>query len=132
MPDRLVVCCLRAPWFQAVGWHLAGDLDAPDVGDYAAWPDVEEWDWTFEDGTTGRMRGHLRTLEKIINALLEAGFTLQRLVEQNIEDVAGASQEELAHFPYVSQFDPASQEYQIMRKLPRTLIIRARKRTISP
>ena len=126
-PGGLFVFCLSHPWFQAVGWHLAGDPDEPEVGDYAAWPDVQEWDWTYEDGTTTRMRGHLRTLEQIVNELMEAGFVLERLVEQNIEDVAKASPEELARLPYVSKFDPASQEYQIMRKLPHTLIIRARK-----
>ena len=127
VPGGPFVFCLSHPWFQAVGWHLAGDPDAPEIGDYAAWPDVEEWDWTYEDGTTARMRGHLRTLAHIINELLEAGFTLERLVEQNIEDVAEMSPEELARLPYLSKFDPASQEYQIMRKLPHTLIIRARK-----
>lgn len=127
VPGGLFGFCLSHPWFQAVGWHLAGDPDAPEIGDYVAWPDVEEWDWSYEDGTTARMRGHLRTLDQIINELLEAGFTLERLVEQNIEDVAKASPEELARLPYVPKFDPASQEYQIMRKLPHTLIIRARK-----
>ena len=126
-PGGLFVLCLCHPWFQAVGWHLAGDPDAPKVGNYAAWPDMEEWDWAYEDGTTARMRGHLRTLEQIVNQLLEAGFTLERLVEQNIEDVAQASPEALARLPYVNKFDPGSQEYRIMRKLPLTLIIRARK-----
>jgi ubiquinone/menaquinone biosynthesis C-methylase UbiE len=127
VPGGLFVFCLSHPWFQAVGWHLAGDPDATEVGDYAAWPDVEEWDWSYEDGTTALMRGHLRTLAQIVNELIKAGFTLERLVEQNIEDVAKASPAELARFPYVSRFDPSSQEYQIMRKLPHTLIIRARK-----
>lgn len=127
VPGGLFVFCLSHPWFQAVGWHLAGDPDAPEIGDYSAWPDVEEWDWTYEDGATARMRGHLRTLAQIINELIEAGFTLERLVEQNVADVQSASDEELARFPYVAKFDPASQEYQIMRKLPYTLIIRARK-----
>jgi len=126
-PGGLFVFCLSHPWFQAVGWHLSGDPDEPEVGDYAAWPAVQEWDWTYEDGTTARMRGHLRTLAQIVNELIEAGFVLERLVEQNIEDVAKASPEELSRFPYVSKFDPASQEYQIMRRLPHTLIIRARK-----
>ena len=126
-PGGLFVFCLSHPWFQAVGWHLSGDPDEPEVGDYAAWPAVQEWDWTYEDGATARMRGHLRTLEQIVSELLEAGFVLERLVEQNIEDVAKASPEELARLPYVSKFDPASQEYQIMRKLPHTLVIRARK-----
>jgi SAM-dependent methyltransferase len=126
-PEGLFVFCLSHPWFQAVGWHLAGDPDAPEVANYAAWPDVEEWDWAYEDGTTARMRDHRRTLSQIVNDLIEAGYVLERLVEQNIEDVAKASPKELARFPYVNKFDPASQEYQVMRKLPLTLIIRARK-----
>ncbi|MBE9507034.1 MAG: class I SAM-dependent methyltransferase [Chloroflexi bacterium] len=126
-PGGLFVFCLSHPWFQAVGWHLSGDPDAPEIGDYAAWPNVQEFDWTYDDGTTARLRDHLRTLEQIVNELMEAGFVLERLVEQNIEVVAKASPEELARLPYVSKFDPASQEYQILRKLPHTLIIRARK-----
>ena len=103
-------------------------LDVLYVDDWPVWEKgVSEFDWTYDDGTTARLRDHLRTLEQIVNELMEAGFVLERLVEQNIEDVAKASPEELARLPYVSKFDPASQEYQILRKLPHTLIIRARK-----
>ena len=45
------------------------------------------------------MRGHLRTLEQVINGFIENGFILERLVEQNMEDVAGASLEELGACP---------------------------------
>jgi SAM-dependent methyltransferase len=121
------VFCLSHPWFQAVGWHLAGDPDAPDVSDHASWPAIDEWDWTFADGTSAPMCSPLRTVAQIVNVLIVAGFVLERLVEQAIEDVAAASQEELARLPYVSGYDPGSPEYQIMHKLPRTLILRARK-----
>jgi SAM-dependent methyltransferase len=124
-PGGLFVFCLSHPWFQAVGWHLAGDLDAPSVGNYAAWPSVEEWDWAFEDGTTARMCGYLRTVEQIVNDLIATGFALERLVEQSIEDVARASPAQLRRIPYVHHFDPDSQEYRIMLKLPATLIVRA-------
>ena len=73
------------------------------------------------------MRGHLRPLAMIVNELARAGFVLERMVEQNFEDVGSASAEELARFPYVPRFDPDSREYQITRKLPLTLIIRGRK-----
>jgi SAM-dependent methyltransferase len=128
VPGGPFVFCLSHPWFQAVGWYLAGDSDAPDVANYAAWPAVEEWDWRYEDGTSARMRDHLRTLGQIVSELIETGFVLERLIEQNSADVAGASPEELARFPYVDRFDPASREYEITRKLPRTLLVRARKR----
>lgn len=126
-PEGLFVFCLSHPWFQAVGWHLIGDPDAPHVGNYGAWPLMDEWDWTFEDGTSARLRDHLRTMEEIINDLIEAGFSLEKLVEQKYENAMGASPEELARFPYLDSLDAELPEYEIARKLPRTLIIRARK-----
>ncbi len=126
-PGGLFVFCQSHPWFQAVGWHLAGDPDTPAVADYASWPGIEEWDWRFEDGTSAPMRGHLRPLAQIVNGLVEAGFILLRIVEQNYADVTGASAEELARFPYLPRVDTESREYQILRKLPFTLIIKSRK-----
>jgi SAM-dependent methyltransferase len=131
-PGGVFVFCLSHPWFQAVGWYLAGDPDALEIRDYASWPDLEEWDWCYEDGTSAPMRGHLRPLAQIINDLIDAGFILERMVEQKTEDVGSATPEELARFPYVPRFDPETQEYQIARKLPLTLVIRARKRGPSP
>jgi len=121
------VFCQSHPWFQAVGWHLAGDPDAPEIGDYASWPAYEEWDWAFEDGTSAPMRGHLRPLSLIINQLIETGFSLERFLEQNYEEVAGASPEELERLPYTYPTHPDEQEYQVMRKLPFTLLLKARK-----
>jgi SAM-dependent methyltransferase len=126
-PGGIFVFCLSHPWFQAVGWYLAGDPDEHEVGNYAAWPDVEEWDWEFQDGRSAHLVSYLRPLSQIINELLEAGFQLERVIEQAYEDVADASPEQLARLPYLSPYDPASAEYAIMRRLPFTLIIRARK-----
>ena len=108
-PGGLFVFCQSHPWFQAVGWHLVGDADAAEVGDYAAWPDLEEWDWEFEDGTSAPMRGHLRPLAQIVNCVIDSGFHLERMVEQATEDVAGASAEELARLPYLNSYDPHSE-----------------------
>jgi SAM-dependent methyltransferase len=126
-PEGVFVFCLSHPWFQAVGWHLAGDPDAPEIEDYASWPVVEDWDWRFEDGTTASLRDHLRPLAQLVNELIETGFALERLIEQSFADVAGMPDEQLARLPYLYTVDPDTQEYQIARKLPRTLIIRARK-----
>jgi SAM-dependent methyltransferase len=123
----LFVFCLSHPWFQAVGWHLAGDAEAPEIGNYASWPATEEWDWVFEEGSPVPMRGYLRTVQEILNDLIDAGFLLERLLEQNIEDVAAMPPEERARLPYLSDLDTGSAEYGVMRKLPRTLLIRARK-----
>jgi ubiquinone/menaquinone biosynthesis C-methylase UbiE len=127
VPGGTFVFCFSHPWFQAVGWHLAGDPEAPEIGAYAAWPMLEEWDWSFEDGTAARLRSYDRPLGQIVNELIDAGFVLERLVEQPYEDLAGASPKEIARLPYTHDVDPSSPEYEISRKLPRTLLIRARK-----
>lgn len=126
-PRGLFVFCLGHPWFGAVGWYLAGDVDEPEVRDYGSWPAQDEWDWSYPDGTKARMRDHFRTLAQIINELIGAGFLLERLVEQVYEDVADGSPENLGRLPYVHEIDVRSKEYVIGRKLPRTLILRARK-----
>jgi ubiquinone/menaquinone biosynthesis C-methylase UbiE len=119
----LFVFCLSHPWFQAVGWHLIDGPDAAPLGNYAAWPVVEDWDWAFESGANATFRDHLRTVAQIVNGLIDTGFTLERLVEQAYEDMG----ESLDRFPYTDGLDPTSREYEIARKLPRTLIIRSRK-----
>jgi hypothetical protein len=88
---------------------------------------LEEWDWRYDDGTSAPMRGHLRTLAQIVNDLIGSGFVLEQLIEQNIEDMAQASSEELERLPYVGNLDSASASYQVMRKLPLTLVVQARK-----
>ena len=62
-----------------------------------------------------------------VNVLVNAGFIVERMVEQNYADVAGATPEDLARFPYLPSVDTDSWEYQILRKLPFTLILKARK-----
>ena len=126
-PGGLFVFCLTHPWFRAVGRHLAGDPDMPAVLDYAGWPCVDEWDWSYDDGTSVRMREYLHTVAGLVNGLIEAGFVLERLVEQSIADVAHWPPAQLDRLPYVDELDPNGQEYQVMRKLPPTLILRARK-----
>jgi len=126
-PGGTFVFCQSHPWFQAVGWHLTGDPEAQEIGNYAAWPIVEDWDWAFESGASAPFRDHLRPLSQIINDLIEAGFALERMVEQHYENVIGASPEELERLPYTYTLDPPPREYEVMRKLPFTLILKARK-----
>jgi ubiquinone/menaquinone biosynthesis C-methylase UbiE len=126
-PEGIFVFCQSHPWFQATGWTLLGDQEAPEVGDYAAWPIVEDWEWAFESGASASFRDHLRPLAQILNQLIEAGFSLERMVEQHYEDVTGASPEDLERLPYTYTNDPDPREYQLMRKLPFTLLLKARK-----
>jgi hypothetical protein len=50
------------------------------------------------------------------------------MVEQHYEDVIGASPEELKRLPYTYTIDPPSREYELMRMLPFTLLLKANKR----
>jgi ubiquinone/menaquinone biosynthesis C-methylase UbiE len=125
-PGGMLVLCLSHPWFAAVGWYLAGDQDAKEIWDYASFPMEEEWDWTYPDGTKARMRDRFQTLAEIVNAVIQAGFELERIVEQAYEDIDDPETKE--RLPYVHKIDEGTREYEIGRKLPRTLILKATKR----
>jgi SAM-dependent methyltransferase len=125
VPGGILVFCLSHPWFGAVGWYLIGDEDASEIGDYSSWPRVDEWDWKYPDGTRARMRDRFRTLAQIINGVVDAGLFLERVVEQAYEDFEDPRTSK--ELPYVHSIE-SDREYEIGRKLPRTLIIRAAKK----
>jgi SAM-dependent methyltransferase len=120
--NGVLVFCLSHPWFAAVGWYLAGDKDAK-VENYVNWPRTDEWDWTYPDGTRARMRDKFRTLAQIVNGVVDAGFCFERIVEQAYEDIEDPETRD--RLPYIHEIDEDTQEYEVGRKLPRTLILRA-------
>lgn len=122
---------LSHPWFQAGGWYLSDDPETPDAADSAGLPAAEEWERRFEERASAPFRGYLRATRQIISNLIEAGFSLDRLVEQTVDDVADRSPEEMSRYSYPTGCDPTSLEYEIVRKLPLTLIIQACKRESS-
>ena len=126
VPGGVLVLCLSHPWFAAVGWYLVGDEDAKEIEDYASWPVDDEWDWSYPDGTRARMRDRFRSLAEIVNGVIEAGFELERMVEQAYQDMHNP--ETRKNLPYVHKIDEGTREYEIGRKLPRTLILKASKR----
>ncbi len=77
--------------------------DAPEVGDYARWPIDHGWEWVFANGTKARMRERLWTLAQVMNMLIDAGFEIERVVEQAFEDMKarGAA----GRLPYVHRVD---------------------------
>jgi len=123
----LFVFCLSHPMFQAVGWYLGGDPGAPEIRNYRAWPATEDWDWKYDGQPPAHMRDHLRTTSHLFNDLVAAGFTVERIIEQGVEDLVNSSPEEIAALPYRSKLDTSSKEYEIMRKLPDTILFIARK-----
>jgi SAM-dependent methyltransferase len=125
-PGGKLVLCLSHPWFAAVGWYLIGEEDAKEIGEYASWRVDDDWDWTYPDGTSARMRDRFRPLAEIVNGVIEAGFELERMVEQPYEDIDDP--ETRNRLPYVHKIDEDTREYEIGRKLPRTLILKAGKR----
>ncbi len=129
----IFVLCVGHPYFDAVGWYLGGDPEEPEIRDYLSWPKVTTWQWdvggTNAEDRTIQMWGCDRTLSQVINPLLESGFILEKMVEQGIEDVAHMSEEEKEEIPYLPRLCRWSgNQYTVQRKLPSTLILRARKR----
>lgn len=122
--NGIFILCLSHPYFNAVIGHLSQDPEAPDIRNYLLWPEIIEWKWDRQKGTM-KMWEYLRTLPQVINPLLERGFTLEKMVEQGIEDVMHMSEEEKAHIPYMCGWN--DKEYSILRKLPCTLIVKVRK-----
>ena len=125
VPGGILVFCLSHPWFGAVGWYLIGDEDAKVIGNYSSWPEVDEWDWTYPDGTRARMRDRFRTLGHVLNGVMDSGLQLERVVEQAYEDADDPRARDV--LPYIHRIE-SDREYEIGRKLPRTLIIRAVKK----
>ena len=121
--NGIFILCLSHPYFNAVIGYLSEDPEAPDIRDYLSWPEIIEWSWDRQKGSM-KMWEYLRTLSQIINPLLEK-FTLERIVEQGIEDVANMSEEEKVSIPYLCDWN--DKEYSILRTLPCTLIVKVRK-----
>lgn len=122
--NGIFVLCLGHPYFRAVGFHLAGDPEEPEIRNYLSWPEVDSWTWNCGEEKIP-MWDYNRTLSQIVNPLLERGFILERMIEQGIEDVAAMSEKEKATIPYLCKWD--EKEYAIQRKLPCTLILKVRK-----
>lgn len=120
----IFIFCGSHPYFIAVGFYLAEDPEEPEIRDYLSWPEVTTWTWGSKE-TPIQMWSYNRTLSQIVNALLEKGFTLQRMVEQGIEDVANMSEEEKKEIPYLCTWE--EKEYPVQRKIPSTLILKVRK-----
>jgi len=124
VPGGHLVFCLTHPWSAAVGWFLMGEK--AEVGDYARWPVEEEWEWVCSNGARAPMRERLWTVAQIMNMLIDAGFGVERVVEQAFEDIEAP--EAARRLPYVHRLDTSSKEYLVGRKLPGTLLVKARKR----
>ncbi|MBU7033259.1 MAG: class I SAM-dependent methyltransferase [Theionarchaea archaeon] len=122
--NGIFVFCFSHPFFNAVGFYLAGDPEDPEINDYLSWPDVISWTWIFSTGEV-QMWSYVRSLSHMCNTLIDHGFTIKNLVEQGIEDVNRMSEEEKAELPYLCSLE--KREYDVMRKIPYTLIIKAQK-----
>lgn len=122
--DSIFVLCTNHPYFIAVGYYLAEDPEEPEIRDYLSWPETVTWDWLCKEKAI-KMWGYNRTLSQIVNPLIEKGFTLEKVVEKGVEDVASMSEKEKAEIPYLYEW--GEKEYAIERKLPHTLILKLKK-----
>ncbi len=122
--NSIFVFCITHPYFIAVGYYLAEDPEEPEIRNYLSWPEVDSWNWQCNEKTI-KMWGYNRTLSQIINPLIEKGFTLEKVIEKGIENVASMSEKEKDEIPYLC--DLSEKEYAIERKLPHTLILKLKK-----
>lgn len=114
------IMCTGHPYFSATISALIKDPEGPGLRNYLDWPEVDTFEWD-----TVEMLDVFRTIAQLINGLLEAGFVLEKVLEQGIEDVENMSEDEKAEIPYVCHYD--DREYPIALKVPCSIILKARK-----
>ena len=78
------------------------------------WSGPVDWDWAFENGTSGRLRDFPRTVSKWFELLTGVGFTVERLSEPYQGDVTGD--------------DARMLDLRLAKLMPYVLIMKARKR----
>lgn len=124
--EGLFVFSVIHPVMNAVGWHLMGDPDAFDVGNY--FEQKEEFDtlWDFQDGTRRNLRHYNHTVENLFNALVEQGFHVTAIHEPRPYDITLLGKSDLEQIPYrYKQLDTRSLFFQTLQKLPYSLIFQA-------
>lgn len=82
------------------------------------------WNWKIDGGTVKFVTGQ-RTLQDYFDLLVNAGFVVERILEPEPLDVDKLSEQERGNIPYVSEY--YSKYYDIMSKVPYTIIFKARK-----
>ncbi len=123
--NSLFVFCLCHPLLHIINTLLGKGDEEAGLMDYLSWPRIDSWDWSYEDTKPVKMHGHSRTLSQLINALLAGGFMLERIVEQGVNEPAKKTEKELATMPYHCEW--SEKEFGVAKKIPYTLIIKARK-----
>jgi ubiquinone/menaquinone biosynthesis C-methylase UbiE len=120
MSEGTFIMCTGHPYFSATISALIQDPEGPGLRDYLAWPELDTFEWGPVE-----MPDVFRTIAQVINGLLEAGFALERVLEQGIEDVENMSEDEKAEIPYICHYD--DREFPIALKIPCTIILKAKK-----
>jgi len=121
----LFVLCEGNPFYGAVADALTEGHGVGEVRDYLSLHGPEKWMWEYEGERSVAMWGYSRTLSQTVNPLMEEGFTLERIVEQGVEDVPHMSEKEKAAIPYLCHW--SEKEFALARKLPYSIIMMARK-----
>ena len=122
----LFVLCIGNPFYHILLYNMSEDKEEGIDDDYLSYPSVERWDWTYEGEPSVPMLGHERTLSQTINPLLDAGFVLEQMVEQGVEDVPHMSEKEKPSIPYLCRWSES--EFRLARKIPYSIILRLRKK----
>jgi len=87
----------------------------------------KEWNYEFpETGTSARMVGAFRTISDIVNAVINAGFTLEKLLEpEPIKYDINTNFGKTSKYGLENKRDPYS--FNHLSRIPGTLIIKTRK-----
>jgi ubiquinone/menaquinone biosynthesis C-methylase UbiE len=84
------------------------------------------WTWKF-DKASATFVGHHRTLQDYFNQLVAAGFIVERILEPEPYPLKKMTEDEKQKIPYY--WKGAEKEYDVWRRIPYTIIFKARKPT---
>jgi len=82
------------------------------------------WTWRVEEGVA-RFYGRQRTIQDYFDALVEVGFVVERLLEPDPYPLERMNEVEKEKIPYAEA--GLVRDYDIWRRLPYTIIFKARK-----
>ncbi len=78
------------------------------------WSPASDWDWAFDGGATASFREYPRTVSQWFQLLVDAGFSVERLIEPYQGDISGD--------------DATGFDLGLAKLMPYVLIMKARKR----
>ncbi|MFW9917781.1 MAG: class I SAM-dependent methyltransferase [Candidatus Thorarchaeota archaeon] len=121
-----VVLCLAHP-IAFFAWEALEEDNFALLKERSYFRREESWEWDFPDGYSVPFESRLWTFEDIINGIITAGLTVEKVREPKGYDISSMPPAELEQIPY--KWDAPAQKFsELNQKIPYSLIVVASKK----